>query len=219
MPNQCNDQHGRGNGTAFCDYDPNDNGTQAGLNPALILLGDRPCRRSSPRSTAPGLEEGHTAIVSVWDENDYAVQPIINKVLAIVDTNYGVHGCRAASSTPTSPCSRRSRRASGLPVPEPCLRRDHQYNVGPLRSTVKNQRIQSGKHIIHGTGHTRPVPVCFYLPKRTYPLKKKMNVWWRDSTQRPLLIARRLRSAASAHCGSRILGGAALLAPRQERFS
>ncbi|MGA9504197.1 MAG: alkaline phosphatase family protein, partial [Terriglobales bacterium] len=41
VPNQCNDQHGRGNGTAFCNYDPNDNGTKAGLNPALILLGDQ----------------------------------------------------------------------------------------------------------------------------------------------------------------------------------
>jgi hypothetical protein len=27
----------------------------------------------------------------IWDENDYAVQPIINKVVAIVDTNYGAH--------------------------------------------------------------------------------------------------------------------------------
>ncbi len=39
-PNQCNDQHGRGNAGAFCNFDPSDNGTQAGLNPALILQGD-----------------------------------------------------------------------------------------------------------------------------------------------------------------------------------
>ena len=32
-PNQCNDQHGRGNGGPQCDFDPNDNGTQAGLIP------------------------------------------------------------------------------------------------------------------------------------------------------------------------------------------
>jgi hypothetical protein len=30
-PNQCNDQHGRGNAGPYCNYDPNDNGTQAGL--------------------------------------------------------------------------------------------------------------------------------------------------------------------------------------------
>src|SRR5579862_2453928 len=38
VPSQCNDMHGRGNGTVFCGYDPDDNGTQAGLNPALIIL-------------------------------------------------------------------------------------------------------------------------------------------------------------------------------------
>ena len=39
-PNQCDDQHGRGGYTPFCAYDPNDNGTQVGLNPALIQMGD-----------------------------------------------------------------------------------------------------------------------------------------------------------------------------------
>jgi phosphatidylinositol-3-phosphatase len=40
-PNQCNDQHGRGNAGAFCNFDPTGNGTQAGLNPASIILGDQ----------------------------------------------------------------------------------------------------------------------------------------------------------------------------------
>jgi len=40
VPNQCNDQHGRGNAGPFCNFDPSDNGTQKGLNPALIKLGD-----------------------------------------------------------------------------------------------------------------------------------------------------------------------------------
>jgi hypothetical protein len=39
-PNQCNDQHGRGNAGPVCDSDPHDNGTQVGLNPALIYQGD-----------------------------------------------------------------------------------------------------------------------------------------------------------------------------------
>ena len=45
-PSQCNDQHGRGNGDAFCAFDPGigtaglTNGTQVGLNPGLILQGD-----------------------------------------------------------------------------------------------------------------------------------------------------------------------------------
>ncbi len=44
-PNQCNDMHGRGNGTAFCNYDADDNGTQTGLNPSLILQGDQSVQR------------------------------------------------------------------------------------------------------------------------------------------------------------------------------
>jgi hypothetical protein len=44
-PNQCNDQHGRGNSDAFCAFDFGDStgltsGTQAGLNPGLIQQGD-----------------------------------------------------------------------------------------------------------------------------------------------------------------------------------
>jgi len=92
VPNQCNDQHGRGNGTAFCGYDPNDNGTQAGLNPALINLGDQAVQKLVRAiHGSPAWKSGHAAIVVVWDENDYAVQPIINQVVTIVDTNYGVH--------------------------------------------------------------------------------------------------------------------------------
>jgi phosphatidylinositol-3-phosphatase len=92
VPNQCNDQHGRGNSTAFCASDPNDNGTQAGLNPALILLGDQAVEKIVKAiHESPAWHRGRNAIVVVWDENDYAVQPIINQVVTIVDTNYGFH--------------------------------------------------------------------------------------------------------------------------------
>src|SRR5262249_33099099 len=40
VPNQCNDQHGRGNAGKFCNFDPGTDGTQATLNPALIYRGD-----------------------------------------------------------------------------------------------------------------------------------------------------------------------------------
>ena len=96
VPNQCDDQHGRGNGTAFCNYDPNDNGTQAGLNPALIILGDQEVQKIvTAIHGSRTWKEGHSAIVVIWDENDYAVQPIINQVVAIVDTNYGFHELRS----------------------------------------------------------------------------------------------------------------------------
>jgi hypothetical protein len=96
VPNQCNDQHGRGNSTAFCASDPNDNGTQAGLNPALIILGDQAVEKVvTAIHGSRAWKEGHNAIVVIWDENDYSVQPIVNKVVAIVDTNYGFRELRS----------------------------------------------------------------------------------------------------------------------------
>lgn len=94
-PNQCNDQHGRANGGTQCDFDPNDNGTLVGLNPALMYIGDLTLRnivKAIHRS--PVWHEGRNAIVVLWDEDDYSVTPTTNKVLLIVDTNYGVHGVK-----------------------------------------------------------------------------------------------------------------------------
>jgi hypothetical protein len=97
VPNQCNDQHGRGNAGPFCAFDPNDNGTQAGLNPALIQQGDVTVRRLvTAIKESPMWFQGQNAIVVVWDENDYSVAPIVNQVLLIVDTSYGVHGIQSA---------------------------------------------------------------------------------------------------------------------------
>jgi hypothetical protein len=92
-PNQCNDQHGRGNGGTQCDFDPNDNGTLVGLNPALMYLGDLTVRNIVKAiHSSPVWEDGRNAIVVVWDEDDYSVSPTTNRVLLIVDTNYGVRG-------------------------------------------------------------------------------------------------------------------------------
>jgi hypothetical protein len=92
VPNQCNDQHGRGNGTAFCQFDPTDDGTQNGLNPALITLGDQAVQKIvAAIHASPAWKRGRNAIVVTWDENDYSVQPITNQVVTIVDTNYGFH--------------------------------------------------------------------------------------------------------------------------------
>jgi hypothetical protein len=98
VPNQCNDQHGRGNAGAFCNFDPTSNGTQAGLNPALIYLGDVTLQRIvTAIKASPAWPNGKNAIVVVWDENDYSLAPNINKVLTIVDTNYGTHGVKSAN--------------------------------------------------------------------------------------------------------------------------
>jgi hypothetical protein len=78
-PNQCNDQHGRANADAFCAFDPGigtaglTNGTQVGLNPGLILQGDTMIERLVKAiKHSPVWHDGRTAIVIVWDENDYS---------------------------------------------------------------------------------------------------------------------------------------------------
>jgi len=89
-PNQCNDQHGRGNAGPQCDFDPNDNGSQDGLNPALISLGDQTLETLvTAIHNSPAWHDGRNAIVVVWDEDDYSVAPTTNRVLLIVETNHG----------------------------------------------------------------------------------------------------------------------------------
>ena len=94
-PNQCNDQHGRGNGTAFCNYDADDNGTQTGLNPSLILQGDLTVQRIYTAIRASKVwRDRRAAIVILWDENDYSTTTP-NRVVTIVETNYGKHKIRS----------------------------------------------------------------------------------------------------------------------------
>ncbi len=96
-PNQCNDMHGRGNGTAFCNYDPNNNGTQNGLNPGLIYQGDVAVNKLYLAIKAsPAWKQGKNAIVLVFDENDYATAPINNRVMMLVDKNYGPLGVQSS---------------------------------------------------------------------------------------------------------------------------
>ena len=95
-PNQCNDQHGRGNAGQFCNYDPLSNGQQNGLNPALIERGDITVKNLvTAIKASPAWKEGNNAIVVLWDENDYSGGPSnpnnTNQVVLITDTNYG-HG-------------------------------------------------------------------------------------------------------------------------------
>lgn len=77
-PNQCDDQHGRGNADAFCAFDfgvtnGNTVGTQAGLNPGLIQQGDVTIQRLVESIKDSRVwQEGRNAIIIVWDENDYS---------------------------------------------------------------------------------------------------------------------------------------------------
>ena len=96
-PNQCNDQHGRGNAGPFCNFDANNDGTQAGLNEASILEGDVTVQRivTSIKSSS-AWKKGNNAIIVVWDENDYTAT--LNQVLLIVDTNHGDQGVTSSQS-------------------------------------------------------------------------------------------------------------------------
>jgi len=79
-PNQCNDQHGRGNAGAYCNFDPNDNGTLVGLNPALMQRGDVSLKTIvTSIKASPAWKQGNNAIVVVWDEDDYSITPTVNK--------------------------------------------------------------------------------------------------------------------------------------------
>jgi len=40
---------------------------------------------------SPVWRRGNSAIVLLWDENDYSLKPNTNQVVAIVDTNYSSH--------------------------------------------------------------------------------------------------------------------------------
>jgi hypothetical protein len=68
------------------------------LNPALIYDGDSALEQIvAAIHHSPAWWEGRSAILTVWDENDYSVAPTTNKVLMIVDTNYskgGVHSSK-----------------------------------------------------------------------------------------------------------------------------
>ena len=113
-PNQCDDQHGRGNGDALCAFDPGlppagfTVGTFVGLNPGLILRGDVAIQRLVESIKASRVwNEGRDAIVIVWDENDYSgllnatqglfPQQYQNKVVLTVETNYADAGVQSGT--------------------------------------------------------------------------------------------------------------------------
>jgi phosphatidylinositol-3-phosphatase len=67
------------------------------LNPALIILGDVTVEHLvTAIHGSPVWKRGRSAIVLLWDENDYSLAPNINQVMLVVDTNYGFHSLQSA---------------------------------------------------------------------------------------------------------------------------
>jgi hypothetical protein len=107
-PSQCHDDHGRGNGDAFCAYDGTTDGTQVGLNPGLIQQGDVTIQKLVETiKSSPVWHEGRAAIIIVWDENDYsgvATAPTglfpaqnQNSVVLTVEPNYESGGLQSST--------------------------------------------------------------------------------------------------------------------------
>ena len=157
-PNQCDDQHGRGNGDAFCafDYGQNDSGytygTQVGLNPGLIQQGDTTIERLVKAIHAsPAWQSRRSAIVIVWDENDYSGSTTLltglfppqnqNRVVLTVETNYGRNGVQ--SSTYYNSFSLLKSIEAGLGLP--CLNHACDSNVN-IMSDLFDARPDHDKH-------------------------------------------------------------------------
>jgi hypothetical protein len=128
-PNQCHDQHGKSGEDQTCAFDPDDNGTQGGLNPGLISAGDVTLQKLvTAIHASPVWAKGHTAIVVVWDENDYYTAPETNQVVLTVDTNYGPHGITSNKFYTHFSLLRSIESGLGLP----CLNHACDANVKPM---------------------------------------------------------------------------------------
>ena len=136
-PNQCNDQHGRGNAGAQCAFDSVDDGSQAGLNPALIYVGDLELKAIvTAIHDSPAWKFGRNAIVTVWDENDYSFVPNLNQVLVIVDTNFGPHGKTSAKFYSHFSLTKTLEAGFGLP----CLNHACDNNVNAMSDLFDGDR-------------------------------------------------------------------------------
>jgi hypothetical protein len=136
-PNQCNDQHGRGNAGPVCAFDTTNNGTLTGLNPGAMYRGDQTIQTLvTAIHESSAWREGQNAIVVVWDENDYSVSPTTNQVLLTVETNYGVKGVQ--SNNPYTHFSLLKSLEAGFGLP--CL--NHACNAG---TNVMSDLFASGE--------------------------------------------------------------------------
>ncbi len=160
-PNQCNDQHGRGNVEPFCQFDPNDDGLQDGLNPALIYTGDTTANQIVQAiHKSPIWNTGNNAIVLLWDENDYSVAPTTNKVVFIVETNYGFTGI--TSNQYYNHFSLLKTLEAGFQLP--CL--NHACDSGRQRDHGSVRQEEVSTRYTNGTGEFALPSRFLFLPPR-----------------------------------------------------
>ncbi len=152
VPNQCDDQHGKGGESAYCAGDPGSNGLQAGLNPGLIQQGDVTIQRLVQAIHAsPVWKQGKSAIVIVWDENDYSginspLPPNTlfpsqnqNRVVLTVETNYSRPGVQSQTYYNSFSLLKSMEAAFGLP----CLNHACDPKVGVMSDLFGGDRYQN----------------------------------------------------------------------------
>ena len=162
-PNQCNDQHGRGNGTALLRLRSRwTTARQAGLNPALIHA-----RRSgrARRSSTPSTPRRHgstdttrsswfgTRTTTPCSRSSTRSSPSWTRTTA--STNY-----RAAVLHPLLAAADDRRRLRSA-LPEPRLRREHHVRPLRRRGLVSGSSIRNAA--VHRDRSRRPVPICFLV--------------------------------------------------------
>ena len=75
----------------------------------------------------------------VWDENDYAVHPIVNQVVTIVDTNYGFHQLASGQFYTHFSLLRSIEGGFGLPCLNHACDVEHEGDDRPVRRTAAEE--------------------------------------------------------------------------------
>lgn len=164
-PNQCDDQHGRGNGDAFCQFDQGTaafqgltDGTQVGLNPGLAAQADTTVDKIVSSITgSPAWDDGNNAIVIVWDENDYSglanavpaksVFPVQNQnvvVLTVQTNSKDKHSTGTTSGTSYNSYSLLKSLEAGFRLP--CLNHACDANVKVMSDLFGSKSDQGHGH-------------------------------------------------------------------------
>ena len=78
---------------------------------------------------SPVWTKGKTAIVIVWDENDYSQAPVTNQVVLIVDRNYGHQGVQSTQLLYAFLSAEDGGNRARAALPQPRLRLQHGCHV------------------------------------------------------------------------------------------
>ena len=91
-------------------------------------------------------------MVLLWDENDYSIAPVTNRVMTVVDTNYGFRALQSGNFYTHFSLLKTIEGGLGVGMPQSCLRQQHRGHERPVWcSAVGDQLFQE----VGGCGNTR----------------------------------------------------------------